>query len=248
MKKYGLAGIVSLFFLFPSQLAFSQFFSDIEAGAALTGYNDVQIPSDNGTAFSLADETPAGIIPAIRIRAGYTIADRHRLWLLAAPLQVQGSGILSKPVSYKGVDFAQGEAVESIYRFDSYRLSWQWDFIQNDDFSLGAGLTAKIRSADITLMGDSGFARRSDLGVVPLINFRMQWAFADPFSFLLDGDALWSPYGRAEDVLLSIQYHTNDKAAFRLGYRVLEGGSDGGGNVYTFSLFHYLTLGFSISL
>lgn len=248
MKKFGFVYIVFAFIFIPAQLSFPQFFSDIEAGAALTGYNDVQIPADTGTAFSLAEETPAGVVPAIRIRAGYTFADKHRVWILAAPLRVQGSGNLSEPVSYKGVNFAEGEAVESIYRFDSYRLSWQWDFIQNDDFSLGAGLTAKIRSADITLMGESGFARRSDLGVVPLINFRMQWTFADLFSLLLDGDALWSPYGRAEDVLLAIQYHTSDKAAFRLGYRVLEGGSDGGGNVYTFSLFHYLTLGFTVSL
>jgi hypothetical protein len=29
----------------------------------------------------------------------------------------------------------------------------------------------------------------------------------------------------------------------RLGYRILEGGSDGGGSVYTFSMFHYATMG-----
>jgi len=32
----------------------------------------------------------------------------------------------------------------------------------------------------------------------------------------------------------------------RLGYRVLEGCSDGGGNVYTFALFHYITAGVTV--
>lgn len=247
MKKLTVM-FLAVFFLVPAPTVFAQFFTDIEAGVAVTGYNDVQIPSDTGTEFSLADETPAGVVPVFRVRAGYTFAEKHRVWLLAAPLSIRGSGRLSKPVTFDGVTFAQGEKVESIYRFDSYRLSYQWEFFRNDAVTLGAGFTAKIRSADITLMGESGFARSSDLGVVPLINFRVQWNFIDDFSLLFEGDALWSPYGRAEDILLAFQWHPSDKAAFRLGYRILEGGSDGGGDVYTFALINYVTAGFSYSL
>lgn len=247
MKKLTVL-IFTVFLLVPAQTVFAQFFTDIEAGAAVTGYNDVQIPSDTGTEFSLADETPAGVVPVFRVRAGYTFFEKHRVWLLAAPLRFRGSGRLSKPVAFDGVLFAQGERVESVYRFDSYRLSYQWDFFRNDAVTLGAGLTAKIRSADISLMGESGFARSSDLGVVPLINFRVQWMFTDDLSLLFEGDALWSPYGRAEDALLALQWHPSEKASFRVGYRVLEGGSDGGGDVYTFALIHYGTVGFSYSL
>jgi len=32
------------------------FWLDLETGAAFTGYNDVQIPADTGTAFSLAED------------------------------------------------------------------------------------------------------------------------------------------------------------------------------------------------
>lgn len=247
MKKLTLV-FLAVFLLVPVPAVFAQFFADIEAGAAVTGYNDVRIPSDTGTEFSLNDETPAGVVPVIRVKAGYTVAEKHRIWLLAAPLRFRGSGRLSKPVAFDGVTFADNEKVESIYRFDSYRLSYQWEFFRNDAVTLGAGLTAKVRSADITLMGETGFARSSDLGVVPLINFRVQWTFADDLSLLFEGDALWSPYGRAEDVLLALQWHPSDKAAFRIGYRILEGGSDGGGDVYTFALIHYATAGFSYSL
>jgi hypothetical protein len=108
-------------------------------------------------------------------------------------------------------------------------------------------LTGKIRSADIAIMDDSGYAHRSNLGVVPLINFGVRWDFARPFSILVDGDALASPYGRAEDVLVALQYSPSERVDWRLGYRILEGGSDGGGDVYTFALFNYVMAGLRVS-
>jgi len=95
-------------------------------------------------------------------------------------------------------------------------------------------------------MSDTAYAHRSDLGVVPLISARAEWEFAPATSLLLDLDALASPFGRAEDVLAALQYHIPDPVTVRLGYRLLEGGADGGGKVYTFALFHYTTAGISI--
>ncbi|GAB1483663.1 hypothetical protein MASR2M78_24790 [Treponema sp.] len=221
-------------------------FVDIEGGAALSGYNDVAIPSDTGSKVSLADETPAGLIPVIRVRVGYTFADRHTISILAAPLTAKGTGTADSEISYQGTVFPAGSEITSIYRFDSYRISYRWDFFKNDAIDLGIGLTAKIRSADIAIAGDAGYANRSDLGFVPIINFRADWRFSDPFSLILDGDALVTPFGRAEDAQLALAWRYSDAATFRLGYRVLEGGSDGGGNVYTFALFHYATAGITV--
>ena len=223
-------------------------FADIEAGAAISGYNDVRIPSSTGTSFSLARQTPSGAVPVLRLRTGYAFKSGHSVSVLAAPLLVRGSGTLDENVSFGTTVFSADSRVESLYRFDSYRISWQWRFFERDGLSLAAGLTGKVRSADISLMGEDGYSRRSDLGVVPLINFRVQWKFVPSYSLLLDGDALWSPYGRAEDVLVAFQYHKDEDTDYRIGYRVLEGGSDGGGNVYTFALFHYLTAGIRMRL
>jgi hypothetical protein len=55
-----------------------------------------------------------------------------------------------------------------------------------------------------------------------------------------------SPFGRAEDALLALQYHATHTTTLRLGYRILEGGSAGGGGVYTFSAFHYVTAGIRV--
>lgn len=226
----------------------SQAFLDVEGGAAFTGYNDVQVPADSGTRLSLADDLSPDPALALRLRLGYTFAGRHTATVLIAPLTVRSAGTLDKDVSYQGKTFAAGTRVDSVYRFDSYRLTYRYSFIKTDTLILAAGLTGKIRSADIALLSDAGYAHRDDLGVVPLINVWGQWRFAEPFSLLLDGDALVSPFGRAEDALLALQYHPSQNVAFRLGYRVLEGGSDGGGNVYTFALFHYAMAGITVSL
>ncbi len=225
----------------------AQAFIDVETGAAFSGYNDVRIPSDTGTRFSLSGETPSAPVPVVRIRAGYTFADCHTFSFLIAPLTVQGSGTSDRDITFQDTVFAEGTEITSTYRFDSYRFTYRWSFLKKEDLDLGIGLTGKIRSADIALMSESGYAHRDDLGFVPLINFRAEWFYLDEFGVLLDGDALFSPYGRAEDLNLALLYRYSPDTVFRIGYRILEGGSDGGGDVYTFALFNYITAGITVS-
>jgi hypothetical protein len=226
---------------------FADGFLEVETGVAFTGYNDVRIPSDTGTKISLASDTFSSPAFAFRVRGGYTFAERHTFMVLVAPLAVHGSGTLNHAVSFQGKSFTAGTNLESSYRFDSYRLTYRYAFVKDESLVLAAGLTAKLRSADIALMSDTAYAHRSDLGVVPLVSLMAEWSFARPWSFLLDADALISPFGRAEDVLAALQYRLSDSLSLRLGYRMLEGGSGGaGGNVYTFALFHYATAGISV--
>jgi hypothetical protein len=63
-----------------------------------------------------------------------------------------------------------------------------------------------------------------------------------PLSILIDGDALFSTQGRAEDISLALLYHLNRSLTIRGGYRILEGGADND-EVYTFSLFNYALIG-----
>lgn len=235
------------FFFALSGVAVAQAFLDFEGGVAFTGYNDVAIPADTGSTISLRDDIASETAPAFRARLGYTVKGRHTVSVLVAPLTVRGEGELDRDVTYQGKQFTKGSSVKSTYRFDSYRLTYRYTVIDTDDFTVGLGLTGKVRSADIAVMDDTGYAHRSDLGVVPLVNFSVKWKFMEPFSALMDGDALVTPYGRAEDVLLALQYSPSDRVDWRLGYRILEGGSDGGGDVYTFALFHYATAGIRVS-
>lgn len=238
---------LGLFFCLATSFAAAQTFVDVEGGAAFTGYNDLAIPADDGTRVSLKDDIASDPAMAMRVRLGYTFAGRHTVSALIAPLTVYGTGTLDRDVTYQGTTFSKGTRVSSTYRFDSYRLTYRYTFVDSDDLEIAAGITGKIRSADIALMSDEGYAHRSDLGVVPLINFSARWGFRDPFSLVIDADALASPYGRAEDVLAALQYDSAKNVSWRIGYRLLEGGSDGGGNVYTFALFHYATAGVRVT-
>jgi hypothetical protein len=66
-------------------------------------------------------------------------------------------------------------------------------------------------------------------------------------SFLLEGDALAAPQGRAEDVLVAAGYRLSDKISLKAGYRILEGGADND-EVYNFTLLSYAAVGIVIRL
>ncbi len=63
---------------------------------------------------------------------------------------------------------------------------------------------------------------------------------------LVDIDVLWSPYGRAEDAALIATFTMTPWLRGLVGYRTVEGGADGGGNVYSFAWLHYATLGLQL--
>ncbi len=107
-------------------------------------------------------------------------------------------------------------------------------------------MTAKIRDAEISLKNDFQESVKDDFGFVPLINFRLFVKLNDQFGFLLAGDALAAPQGRAEDVLAAVTYSASDRLKLKLGYRILEGGADND-EVYTFSLINYLAFGVMIN-
>lgn len=218
-------------------------FLDFEGGQVYTGYNRVRVPGDTGTKFNLTGDIDSPQVMFFRIRTGVTFFTRHTVSFLAAPLRVNANGMTRDTIVFQQGVFAP-EYTEVRFRFDSYRLTYRFDFISNDSLVLGAGLTAKIRDASIRVANKYGSSENKNTGFVPLINFRLQWMFISPFSILIDGDALWAPQGRAEDFQVSLQYHLNQYLTLRAGYRMLEGGADNR-KVYTFSLFHYWLIGFT---
>jgi len=75
----------------------------------------------------------------------------------------------------------------------------------------------------------------------------MLWNFKENLGVLVYGDALAAPQGRAEDILVALRYRLSDKLSLKGGYRILEGGADND-EVYNFTLFNYLLVGFSFNL
>jgi len=229
------------FFAMPPSVD-AQFSVDVESGAVFSGYNDVRIPGDVGTDISFTDDLESGSTGFFRIRLAYSLNEKSSFTVLIAPLRVDADGEVDKPVAFNGVTFPAYTPLQAKYRFDSYRLSYRYDFHRTNTLQAGIGLTAKIRDAAISLTGNRQTSEKKNTGFVPLINFRLHWRFADHMGFVVDGDALAAPQGRAEDVLLAVHYEASKRVALKAGYRLLEGGADND-EVYTFTLFHYIVLG-----
>jgi hypothetical protein len=233
---------VLLLTVFLNTLANAQATIDFETGAVSTGYNDVRIPGDQGTLFSLKDDLEPETKPFYRIRLSYTIKSRHTLSLLYAPLKVKSEGSVANDILFEGVVFDANTQLTSTYKFNSYRLTYRYDIIKKERFEFGLGFTANIRDASITLSSTGQTSAKDNVGFVPIINFRLLWKIDDKFGLLLDGDALAAPQGRAEDVLIAATYKVSDNLGIRAGYRILEGGADND-EVYNFALFNYASVG-----
>jgi hypothetical protein len=211
---------------------------DVESGLARVFYSDVRIPGTTGTLVSFSDELKTDASVFVRGRLTYYFSSSNSISLLIAPLVLNGSGSVDRDVFFEGVTFAANTPLNTVYRFNSYRVSYQhfWSVHRNVD--VGLGLTAKIRDAAISIADSAMISEKTNIGFVPIIRFSCAWRFADPFALVVEGDALAAPQGRAEDVSCTIQAHISNRIALKAGYRMLEGGSDVD-EVYSFTWINY---------
>ena len=225
----------------------SQFRVDVETGAAFSGYNNVAIPGKTGTRLSLSEELSSNPVPFVRIRVGRTFGAKHDFSVLAAPLRIRSSGRVDRPVFFEGVRFPAQAPLESRFRFDSYRLTYRYDFLRKQSWTAGVGISAKIRDASISLKSPGLFSEKKNTGFVPLVHFRIHGEPHRRLGILVEGDALAGPQGRAEDVLIAGTLRLFSKIRMKFGYRILEGGADVE-QTYNFTLVHYAVAGILVGM
>jgi hypothetical protein len=220
---------------------------DLETGPLFTARNDVRIPGEGGTLFSLKDDLIAETKGYVRIRLGHTFNEAHTLSLLYAPLRIESMGSIDQDVFYNGTTFPADTPLTGTYQFNSYRLTYRYLFIHDPTLVFGLGLTAKIRDANIVLASADATVERTSFGIVPLPNFLLWWKYHEDWGLLFEGDAYAGPGGRAIDVQLAATYEVVENLNLRLGYRTLDGGA-GNTRVYGFARFHYAAAGITYSL
>lgn len=220
----------------------SRFLVELEGGPVWQTKNDIQVPNDaRGTPIPLDDLTGSGPLAAFRLYAEGRLGKRHGLRLLVAPLSLSGTGILTEAANFNEVTFAAGTATEATYRFDSYRLTYRYRLVSNPAWRVDVGLTAKIRSAEISLRQGQVSTSYSNVGFVPLLNASAAWHPAPGWSLALDADGAAATQGRAFDVSLKLYRDLSERWSISAGYRTLEGGADVE-DVYTFAWFHHVTV------
>ena len=128
----GLLLVASLFlFLEGGAEAEAQTQFDFETGPVFTGQNDVRIPGDGGTLFSLKDDLIAETTVYVRLRLGHTFNEAHTLSLLLAPLSIESKGSIKEDVYYNGTTFPSDTPLKGTYQFNSYRLTYRYLFFHN---------------------------------------------------------------------------------------------------------------------
>ncbi|AQG78613.1 hypothetical protein [Spirosoma montaniterrae] len=244
MKRFLLAGGLLISLLGLSRTGLSQIRLDLEGGAVLgTAYNKIRIPNTGGTLVDL-NELQAQPKAFYRIRLGYTLGGRHTISALYAPLTVRYEGSFSQPVNYNGIVFPTGQPITAFYQFNSYRLTYRYDLVVRERWRVGLGLTAKIRDANVRLRGETGGRDTNfdNFGFVPLINFYAHYRPTERLGLLLEGDALGSTQGRAEDIFGGITYQVSRRVGLKAGYRVVEGGANVE-SIYNFTWINYAAVG-----
>jgi len=178
---------------------------------------------------------------------GYQFHPRHTVSVLWAPLSLDASGSVGRAILFFEEEFSPGVPLSARYTFNSYRVRYRFTLVRRDKWRFGIGFTAKIRDAAVKVEGEGKSSEKANVGFVPLLNIKFEWLFSDKWSLLLDGDAAAAPQGqgRAEDILIALQFRFNEMFAIKFGYRILEGGADVQ-ETYNFALIHYIVVGTTI--
>jgi hypothetical protein len=214
---------------------------ELETGAVFSGRNEVRIPGDGGTQFSLVNDLDAEPSLYGRVRVGWDFG-RHRVALLAAPVRLDAEGRIDRAVNFNGVVFPAGTALRARYQFDTYRLSYRFLIVDDARFQWGLGATALLRDAEIRLEDLARSAAKTDVGVVPLLRLELRYRFDHLVALALDAEGLASPQGRAFDVLTAVEFPAFGSVVPYVGYRFIEGGADND-EVYNFAWLHFAALG-----
>jgi hypothetical protein len=215
---------------------------EIEGGPAFQTRNDVQIPTDTGSRFSLVNFS-SGPFASARGTLLVSPWPRHYFRLLIAPFTAVVHGVPSSAISFFGSNFAADTSTEGVYRFNSYRLTYAFRAIWTEKWELAVGFTGKIRDAEISLRQGNLRASRYDVGFVPLLHLFARFQPNEDWAIVFDGDGLAAPQGRAFDLALKGYYTLAPQWKLFFGYRMVEGGTEGGGTVYNVAWIHSALVG-----
>jgi hypothetical protein len=216
----------------------AQTFVNLESGAFFTGINDIR-NGNNGTLFSLKNDFQTPISPFFRLRVGCLSNGKDHFSFLYAPLKIVETGTIEKDILFDGKNFKANILTEVVYKFNSYRFTYNRSVIHKDNFNFGIGLSAKIRDAGVSLKNKEILSENFSVGFAPLINLIANWDISQKMGVDFFGEGIAASKGRAIDLSLSGRYIISNNLQGNIGYRILEGGANGT-NGYNFIQLHFI--------
>ena len=216
----------------------AQTFVNIESGVLFTGLNNIRNGTD-GTLFSLKNDLSTPPSSFLRLRAGFLLNNKHHFSILYAPLKSLVTGTIDRNILFDGKYFKANIPLEAVYKFNSYRLTYNRRITDNDKFKFGLGLSAKIRDAGTSLKNKELLSKNFSVGFVPLINVLANWNISQKAVIDFLGEGIIASKGRAIDLSLSGRYSFTKSLQGNIGYRLLEGGANGTKR-YNFIQLHFI--------
>jgi hypothetical protein len=216
----------------------AQPFVNLESGALFTGVNDIR-NGNNGTLFSLKNDFKTPVSPFLRVRVGYLSNGKNHFSFLFAPLKIVETETVENDILFEGQTFKANLPVEVVYKFNSYRFTYNRRIIDKTHFKFGLGLSLKIRDAGVSLKNATLLRENFNIGFAPLINLLANWDISQKMGIDFFGEGLAASKGRAIDISLSGRYSFTKNLQGNIGYRLLEGGANGT-NGYNFIQLHFI--------
>ncbi len=204
-----------------------------------------------------------------RLSADMFIKKNHVLTFLYQPLEINGQEKLTRAVTMGSVNFAINEVVKTRYSFPFYRLTYMYDFIDDEKLEVALGLGLQIRNATIefsSLTTPANSYVTANIGPVPLIRFRVKYVFSSGFLLGTDLAGFYAPIsvlnggdkeieGAIADLSIFTGYRMNNNFDFFLNVRYLGGGAAGFGSPgtqnpdgYTKNWLHFMSVSLGVSL
>jgi len=197
----------------------------LEGSVLWSSRNDVRIPPDTGTRFSIVDLIGRAPTGGLRLEATVDLADRHGLRFVYAPLRVTGRGTPVGTIVFAGGSFAP-VPTEAEYQFSSYRATYRYRIYDGPTWRWHIGFTGFVRDARIALTQVGVAAEDTDVGFVPLGHVNGEARLADRWTLRFEVDGAAAPQGRAFDILAAVAYQITPRWGLSAGYRTIEGGAD----------------------
>jgi hypothetical protein len=215
-----------------------QAFVNLETGALFTNINDIR-NGNNGTLFSLKNDFQTPVSPFLRLRAGYISNGKNHFSFLYAPLKIVETASIDKDILFEGKNFKANLPIEIVYKFNSYRFTYNRRIINKNNFNFGMGFSAKIRDAGVSLKNSQLSRGNFSIGFVPLINLLASYNISQKMGINFFGEGIAASKGRAIDLSLSGRYSFTKNLNGNIGYRLLEGGANGTYR-YNFIQLHFI--------
>lgn len=205
----------------------------VEAANVWQQRNDVRIPPETGTEFSIVDLIGSAPTPSVRAELTVGLTRRQELRFVYAPLRLSGRGTPNAPIAFAGGQFAT-IPTDAEYQFTSYRATWRYRVYQGPTWTWSLGATGFVRDARIALSQAGTTAEDTDVGFVPLGHVYGEARLGNRWLLGLEVDGSAAPQGRAFDVAAMLNYRVTRNISIGGGYRTIEGGADVDA-VYTFA-------------